>query len=130
MTFPCSAKGCIAIVDAVGDLCAVHLNQCSLCGYAKHRHPVVYMDPENGPITKCYEFQRQGMKPYEPKWDGQFNSFSQWVNRASSWLVRAGYKAKCFDKNGRPCLIGADFQHARDTDAFPVFYRFEVTEES
>lgn len=63
MKFPCAVKGCIAVVDEAGDLCAAHYDQCSLCGHAKRQHPVVFFDEEHGPITKCYEFQRQGMTP-------------------------------------------------------------------
>lgn len=72
--YPCAAKGCIAVVEAEGDLCAAHYDLCSLCGHPKRMHPVVLLSEEFGAITKCYEFQRQGMverteepKPLAPK---------------------------------------------------------------
>lgn len=59
----------------------------------------------------------------------QFDTFQEWVNKASSWLTRhpnysedkwKHFRAHCFDKLGRRCFIGADFQRAHDEDAFPV----------
>ena len=56
----------------------------------------------------------------------QFDSFVQWVNKASSWLTRhpsydgKKFRALCFDAKGRRCQIGADFMRARDEDAFPI----------
>lgn len=69
----------------------------------------------------------------------QFDSFEQWVNKASSWLTRherynntehthrnkhgwqgIHFTALCFDARGRECRIGADFMRARDELAFPV----------
>jgi hypothetical protein len=67
----------------------------------------------------------------------QFDSFEQWVNKASSWLTRhheyydaehskakgwAGYHftAMCFDAKNRRCRNGGDFMRARDENAFPV----------
>ena len=60
--------------------------------------------------------------------DQQFENFSQWVNKASSWLTRHpdyndgpnAFQAICFDAKGRLCRIGADFMRARDENAFPV----------
>jgi hypothetical protein len=50
----------------------------------------------------------------------QFDSFHQWVNKASSWLTRREGKAICFDARGRQCAIGSDFHRARDDGAFPI----------
>lgn len=56
----------------------------------------------------------------------RFDSFEQWVNKASSWLTRHPdyndpyFRAYCFDAKGRQCLIGKDFMRARDEDAFPI----------
>ena len=56
--------------------------------------------------------------PPEGEADGEFTSFIQWVNKASSWIGYTG--AKCYDKLGRRCRNGGDMQRARDEDAFPV----------
>lgn len=66
-----------------------------------------------------------------PKWAGQFDTFGQWVNRASAWLT--GHKgscgeelrAICVDTLGRRCNIGKDFMRARDEGTFPVRFFFE-----
>jgi hypothetical protein len=56
----------------------------------------------------------------------QFDSFTQWVNKASSWLTRhpqydgKAFRAACYDAKHRRCHIGADFMRARDEGAFPV----------
>jgi len=50
--------------------------------------------------------------------DGEFSSFTQWVNKASSWIGYTG--AKCYDAHNRPCRNGGDMQRARDENAFPV----------
>lgn len=56
----------------------------------------------------------------------QFDSFEEWVNKASSWLTRhqlydgKNFRAICFDAKGRLCQIGKDFTLARDEGAFPV----------
>ncbi len=61
----------------------------------------------------------------------RFDTFEQWVNKASSWLTRHAnysdkphdqFRAFCFDSLGRRCAIGADFHRARDEDAFPVHW--------
>lgn len=46
----------------------------------------------------------------------QFDSFDQWVNKASTW-VRGGI---CLDRHGRELKSGADMAHARDSGSFPV----------
>jgi hypothetical protein len=56
--------------------------------------------------------------PPEGEADGEFTSFIQWVNKASSWIGYTG--AKCYDKLDRRCRNGGDMQRARDEDAFPV----------
>lgn len=52
----------------------------------------------------------------------RFDSFQEWVNKASSWLTRRGKfeRAVCFDAKGRWCGCGGDFMRARDDNAFPV----------
>lgn len=52
----------------------------------------------------------------------QFDTFVEWVNKASSWLTRRGpyASAVCIDAKGRICQMGAHFMRARDEDTFPV----------
>lgn len=50
----------------------------------------------------------------------QFDTFQQWVNKASSWLTRRDDDVVCFDAKGRRCRIGADFMRADKEEAFPV----------
>ena len=59
----------------------------------------------------------------------QFDTFEQWVGKASSWLTRHPdysderhntFRAICFDAHGRRCAIGRDFARARDEDTFPI----------
>ncbi len=54
----------------------------------------------------------------------RFTSFSQWVNKASSWFrgarLRDGYGYVCVDAKGRICQIRKHFMRARDEDSFPV----------
>jgi hypothetical protein len=69
----------------------------------------------------------------------RFDSFEQWVNKASSWLTRhhqynntehgdkVGWRghhftALCFDSKGRRVRNGGDFQRARDESAFPIHW--------
>ena len=50
-----------------------------------------------------------------------FNTFSSWVNHASSWL--RGYRSSqivCLDTQNRICEIGADFMRADEEDTFPI----------
>ncbi|KML57035.1 hypothetical protein VL15_15025 [Burkholderia cepacia] len=46
----------------------------------------------------------------------QFDSFQQWVNKASTW-VNGGV---CLDRNGNVLRNGGDFMRARDAGDFPV----------
>lgn len=51
----------------------------------------------------------------------EFNSFQQWVNKASSWI--GGYKHSqiiCLDMKGRVCECGADMMRADKDNSFPV----------
>ncbi len=56
----------------------------------------------------------------------QFDSFQEWVNKASSWLTRHPryherfYKVVCFDTKGRRCQIGKDFMRADEEGTFPI----------
>ena len=54
--------------------------------------------------------------------DQRFDTYAQWVNKASSWLGRRGphEKAICLDTRNRLCAVGADFMRARDEETFPV----------
>ena len=56
--------------------------------------------------------------PPEGDADGEFSSFTQWVNKATSWIGGTG--AKCYDAKDRRCRIGGDMQRAHDEGAFPV----------
>ena len=55
---------------------------------------------------------------------GAFSSYTQWVNKAQSWIGGTG--ALCYDAKDRPCLIGADFKRADQEGAFPVRYFIPV----
>jgi hypothetical protein len=63
-----------------------------------------------------------GALPSRPH-DGQFASFTQWVNKATSWI--GGTNPLCADARGRICRNGADMMRARDEDAFPARYWFD-----
>lgn len=66
---------------------------------------------------------------------GEFRSFENWCNKASSWIGPAARKlcgaqeVRCLDAKNRECLSGREFMRARDEGAFPVRYYFvEQTE--
>lgn len=77
---------------------------------------------------------------FEPQWEGQFDTFQDWLNHAPRALTGVPYStgsmgktgdglpAFCVDAKGRRCAIGADFMRARDEDAFPVRYFWEMKE--
>jgi hypothetical protein len=68
------------------------------------------------------------LAPMFPIWEGQFDTFSTWVNKAPSWLsgdIRG--QAVCIDMKGRRCSCGGDFSRARDDDAFPVRFFWEMS---
>jgi hypothetical protein len=50
--------------------------------------------------------------------DGEFLSFEQWVNKATSWI--GGTNPLCVDAQERICRSGGDMMRARDEGAFPV----------
>lgn len=66
---------------------------------------------------------------------GEFTSFQDWVNHASSYIgfvkeraparCRKLYKPLCFDAGDRLCTRGEHFQQARDQGRFPVKYYFK-----
>lgn len=62
-------------------------------------------------------------KPLAPRWVGEFKSYENWCNKASSWIDK---HAVCVDALGRRCLMGADFMRARDEGAFPVRFFWEL----
>lgn len=69
------------------------------------------------------EHERNTKVQLRPKWAGQFDSFSKWVSRASEVL---DHRAICVDVLGRRCVIGKDFMRARDENAFPIRYFWEM----
>lgn len=70
--------------------------------------------------------------PLKPQWDGYFETFEQWVSRASRLLGgRIGnfgepLSAICVDAIGRRCNIGGDFMRARDEGTFPVYFFWDM----
>ena len=62
----------------------------------------------------------------------QFDTFDQWVNKASSWLTRhplyndgkevhwRRFTAICFDTSGTIVRNGGDMQRAHDEGKFPI----------
>lgn len=53
----------------------------------------------------------------------QFDSFSQWVNKATSYYSLSGVNSEktiAVDKAGNVCHGGADMMNARDNRLFPV----------
>lgn len=59
----------------------------------------------------------------------RFETFDEWVNKASSWLTRhpqyspaRDFRAICFDSKGRICRMGADFMRADKEGAFPIYW--------
>lgn len=80
-----------------------------------------------------------GARVKPPFADQRFDTFDQWVSRASSWLTshheynntehgeKKGWRGRhftalCFDSFGRRCQCGADMMRARDEGAFPVWW--------
>ena len=75
-----------------------------------------------------YQLTQTGDRPMTEH-NQQFDTFDQWVARASQWLTRHPdysdekhdmFRVICFDAQGRLCRNGRDFAKARDEDAFPV----------
>lgn len=67
-----------------------------------------------------------------PKWKGEFVTFDDWVNFATTRLtgtrdVLMGGQVQsiCVDAFGRRCTMGGHFMRARDEGAFPVRYFWE-----
>lgn len=71
--------------------------------------------------------------------DQKFETFDQWVSRASSWLTShpqynntehseaRGWRghhftALCFDSAGRRCTHGEHFRRAQEEGTFPVWW--------
>ena len=58
--------------------------------------------------------------------DQKFESFEDWRRKATRYLTAhplydgKDFRAICYDTKGRRCFCGADFQRARDENAFPV----------
>ncbi|ABQ68574.1 hypothetical protein Swit_2215 [Rhizorhabdus wittichii RW1] len=69
----------------------------------------------------------------QPKWAGEFRNFDDWVSFATTRLTGtvdnltgSELRAICVDALGRRCTMGAHFMRARDDDAFPVRYFWEL----
>lgn len=60
--------------------------------------------------------------------DGNFHSFTTWVNKAASWI--GGTNPLCVDAKDRICHNGADMQRARDENAFPVRFWYGEGEQT
>lgn len=60
-----------------------------------------------------------------PLWEGQFARFNDWVTYATGSLGGRP-NSICFDAKGRRCLIGKDFMRARDEEAFPVRFFWDM----
>lgn len=68
--------------------------------------------------SSCF-VKQLGARPYDSaRSDGRFSSFTQWANKANSWI--GGSAAVCIDAKGRVCRNGKDMQRAHDEGAFPV----------
>lgn len=77
-------------------------------------------------IAELEAAQGEPVADFVPDWAGEFRSFSEWVNKAQSWLKSPSHRpAICIDAKGRRCTIGADMMRARDENAFPVRYFWE-----
>lgn len=62
-----------------------------------------------------------------PAWHGEFVSFEDWVNFATTRLtgtydplMGGQVQAICIDNIGRRCTMGGHFRRARDEGTFPV----------
>ncbi len=78
------------------------------------------------------------LEGFEPDWAGQFDTFDDWVNHSPRALTGVAYSTGglgqdgngvpsiCVDTKGRRCAIGKDFMTARDEDAFPVRYFWQM----
>ncbi len=61
------------------------------------------------------------------EYNQQFDSFEQWVDKASSWLTRHHeysefFRATCIDSTGMICSCGKHFKIARYRGSFPVHW--------
>ena len=95
--------------------------------------------PPSAAVSKAWDrFERAVGKPegeapqadaavMVPKFEGQFDSHQDWVNRAQRVLSVPDHKPKaiCVDAKGRRCHIGADMRRASEEGAFPVRYFWE-----
>lgn len=78
------------------------------------------------------EAPRTAFVNLQPVWAGEFQTFNDWVNRATMALAgRTGsvgepLPAMCVDALGRRCNNGRDFMKARDEGTFPVRYFWQM----
>lgn len=61
------------------------------------------------------------------EYNQEFETFTTWCNKASSWLTRHPeyseyFRAVCYDSKGRNCKSGGDFMRADKEGAFPVYW--------
>jgi len=61
----------------------------------------------------------------EKDWDGEFGSYDEWVRLGPLPPYRS---ATFSDAQGRRCITQRDFARARDDGAFPVRYRWGMTD--
>ena len=60
----------------------------------------------------------------EQGWDGEFGTYDEWARLGPQPPYRS---ATFLDTQGRRCVTQQDFSRARDTNAFPVRFRWETT---
>jgi hypothetical protein len=60
----------------------------------------------------------------EQGWDGEFGTYDEWARLGPQPPYRS---ATFLDAQGRRCVTQQDFSRARDTNAFPVRFRWETT---
>jgi hypothetical protein len=94
------------------------------------------VDTAAGYVQPRISWPRETTAPaLEPAWAGEFRSFDDWVSFASKRLTDAGrtdttyatdIPAVCIDAKGRRCTNGGHFMKARDEDAFPVRFFWDM----
>ena len=60
----------------------------------------------------------------EQGWDGEFGTYDEWARLGQQPPYRS---ATFLDAQGRRCVTQQDFSRARDTNAFPVRFRWEAS---
>lgn len=108
-------------------------NLTPVCASLEHDPSVgIFGDPESARQLMQNIVDLLNKQGLHPKWEGQFNTFQDWVNRADMTLTRTSnnnYRFApfiCVDAKGRRCWSGEQFMRARDEGAFPVRYFWEM----